>query len=59
MLPEFKNKTKEILPPDKLTGYSRKHIVSDEDVDYGNGDDGNIRVLRHSVMSDSLRPHGL
>ena len=31
----FKNKTKEILPPNKLIGYSRKHIMHDDDVDSG------------------------
>ena len=48
----FKNKTKEILPPDKLIVYLRKHIVNDEDVGYGDCDDGNIGC---SVTSDSLQ----
>lgn len=33
----FKNETKEILPPNKLIGSSRKHIMHDDGVDSGDG----------------------
>ena len=54
---EFKNKIKEILLPEKLIGYSKKHIANDEDVDYGNGDDGNIEcsvTQSHPILHDPM-----
>ena len=50
---------KEILLPEKLIGYSKKHIVNDEDVDYGNGDDGNIECpLSHVRLFASPNASG-